>query len=95
MLMTVLTNTYLALGAFVLAQIADIVTTDAAIRSGRGREANPVIRWAMERTGRAWPLVKLGIAGFSAGLAVHYGGPLWLWPVTGITALVAWSNSRI
>lgn len=94
MLMTILTNTYLALGAFVLAQIADIVTTDAAIRSGRGREANPVIRWAMDLTGRAWPLVKLGIAGGSAWLAVHYGGPLWLWPVTGITALIAWSNSR-
>ncbi len=48
----------------------------------------------MEVTGRAWPLVKAVIVGAAAMQIVTQAGPLWLWPVTGDTALVAWSNSR-
>lgn len=95
MLMTILTNATLAIAAYVVAQIADVVTTNAAIRSGRGREANPVIRRVMEITGRAWPMVKLAISGGAAVAILIYAGPLWLWPVSAITGYVAWRNSRI
>lgn len=95
MLMTILTNAYLAIAAFAAAQIADVMTTSAAIRSGRGREANPVIRWVMQHTGRAWPIVKLAITTGSAVVILLYAEPLWLWPVTLLTGAVAWSNSRL
>lgn len=94
MLMTILTNTALAIAAYVIAQIADVVTTNAAISSGRGREANPVIRRAMALTGRAWPLVKLAISGGAAVAILICAGPLWLWPITAVTGYVAWRNSR-
>lgn len=94
MLIEILSNLYLALAAYAVAQIADVVTTTRALRSGRGREANPVIRWAMEATGRAWPLVKAVIVGAAAVGVVTQAGPLWLWPVTVGTAAVAWWNSR-
>ncbi len=73
---------------------ADGIGMRAVCDRGRGREANPVIRWAMEVTGRTWPLVKAVIVGAAAMQIVTQAGPLWLWPVTGDTALVAWSNSR-
>ena len=94
MLIEILSELTIALSAYVIAQIADVVTTIRALRTGH-REANPVIRWAMDRTGRAWPLVKLGITGAAAALIVTQVGPLWLWPVTVLTGLVAWHNSRL
>ncbi len=54
-----------------------------------------MIRCAMEATGRAWPLVKVLIVGAAAVLIVTQAGPLWLWPVTVLTATVAWWNARV
>ena len=93
-MLSILSDLTVALAAYALAQIADVVTTNRALRSG-GREANPVIRWAMARTGRAWPLVKAAITGAAAAGIVTQAGPLWLWPVTVLTAAVAWWNTRV
>lgn len=95
MLMTILTNLPIALAVFILAQLADVVTTNAAIASGRGKEANPVIRRAMDLTGRAWPVVKAAMLAAVAVVVLRYAGVLWLWPVTVITGFVAWRNSRV
>lgn len=39
-------------------QIMDITTTNNAIKYG-GREANPIVKWCMEKVGNWWPAIKI------------------------------------
>ena len=52
---------------FIASQIADVWTTLRFLKRGVA-EANPAIRWLMQRFGRGWIAVKIGIA--SAGASV-------------------------
>jgi len=56
--------------AMIALQVADVVTTIGALDRPGVREANPVIRWLMDRLGRAWWAPKIALAA-----AVTYG--LW------------------
>lgn len=49
-------------------QIADVLSTNAALRRPGIYEANSVMAWIQARLGRAWWVGKLAIAG--AGIAV-------------------------
>lgn len=54
---------------FILSQLADVWSTAYALDRG-AVEANPAIRWLMDRLGKNWVAVKIGIA--SAGASVLY-----------------------
>lgn len=56
--------------AFAVAQIADVLTTNAALRKPGLKEGHPLWRWVQRRFGRAWWVVRIG-----AGAAVGVG--LW------------------
>ena len=91
-----ITNEWLvALLAFGLTQGADVITTIRFMRRG-GREMNPLLRRAMTRLGRyGWILVKAGGAGLAVAVIPAYGAIWMLWVLTGLTALIAWRNTRI
>ena len=71
---------YIMLAAIGLLQIADVYTTNLVLTKRGGfnpaREGNPFLRWVMERTGRAWWVVKLIIAGVMILAIYRAGGPL-------------------
>lgn len=46
-----------------LVGVADIVSTNIAISSGAGYEANPLMRMAMESAGQGWIFAKLALQG--------------------------------
>lgn len=84
-----------ALIVFVLAQLADVVTTVLALRRG-GREGNPVFAHLMERLSPpGWIALKLVIACGAAALIVSNGSVWPLWLVTAVTLAVAFHNHRI
>jgi len=59
--------------AFIASQIADVWTTLRFLKRGVA-EANPAIRWLMQRFGRGWIAVKIGIATAGAWLlSLQYG----------------------
>jgi hypothetical protein len=49
------------LATLVIAQIADLMTTNAFLHRG-GTEANPVMAWVQHEMGSAWAIPKLGIS---------------------------------
>lgn len=59
--------------AFIASQIADVWTTLRFLKRGVA-EANPAIRWLMQRFGKGWIAVKIGIATAGAWfLSLQYG----------------------
>ncbi len=79
---------------FALAQLADVWTTERVLAAG-GRELNPVIRFFMDKLGRGWIAVKLGLAACIALIAVRTGEPLLPWVAGAVTAYVAHRNWRL
>lgn len=83
-----------ALIAFFLAQILDVVTTLRALNKG-AREANPIIKFFMDKFGKGWIAIKLALAGLIAYFSYEYGAVEAIWAVTIITTLVAVNNIRV
>lgn len=83
-----------ALIAFALAQLADIVSTTKALQSGGTREANPAVRWIMERFGRGWIVLKVVVSGGGAFLLWNAGFEFGIWAMAAITVWVAYRNMR-
>jgi len=83
-----------AIIALALATLADIWTTEKAIQSG-ATEANPVIRWMMDRFGRGWIVAKIGVAVASAALLYVAGADWAIWIMAAITGAAAMRNWRI
>lgn len=79
---------------YALASIADVVTTERGLARG-GVEANPVIRWFMERLGRGWIVFKLVLSLAVAIYAVMNGYVLVIFVLSGLTLWVAWHNTRV
>jgi hypothetical protein len=85
----------LIFGLFVLAQLADIYTTLRALKLKGAAEANGFIALLMDKLGRGWILVKLGIS-FGAAYVIWSEASLWLLVLlTAIVFAVAASNYRI
>ncbi|WP_081285260.1 DUF5658 family protein [Tritonibacter mobilis] len=83
-----------ALIAFALAQLADIVSTTKALKSSDTREANPVVRWMMDRFGRGWIILKVVVSGGAAFLLWKTGFEFGIWAMAALTAWVAYRNMR-
>lgn len=80
---------------FALAQLADIVTTRAALARG-AREANPFSAWVIDRFGfNAWIAVKVVVAGIGAVIIVSSGAVWMLWLLTLALFLVALKNRKV
>ncbi len=78
---------------FILAQLADIYTTERALANG-GFEENPIIRWAMENFGRGWIILKLALGAASAAILIYFNSPIGLLIGAAITGAIAWRNTR-
>jgi hypothetical protein len=82
--------------AYAVGVAADVASTRSAIKSGRGREGNPLLAWA----GSGWAIVRLVVAVavgavtlwvdepaasyVRLGLGLFYGGvAVWNWRVAG------------
>ncbi len=59
-----------------LVGIADIFSTNFAISSGAGYEANPLIRTLMENAGAGWVLAKLALQGAISFMVLWF--PHWI-----------------
>ena len=79
--------------AFLLAQVADVVTTTRALRRPGTREANPIFaRLMLSPLGG---FIKLAIAGGVLTLLLS-DGALWpVWLATVVTGGVAWQNTMV
>ena len=83
-----------ALFVYVVAQIADIATTNAALKRG-AREANPLVDRLMGTFGFKWALAKFLIsAGFAAALA-YSGSTFGLYAVAAIIGAIAARNTTV
>lgn len=92
--MTIVTATFIA---FVVAQIADFVTTILALDRKGTREANPVMKWLMGKIGTAPALFfpKLAYVAL-ATLFMGYPGIEWVYGIiAAIFFAVAVNNARI
>jgi hypothetical protein len=85
----------LIFGLFVLAQLADVYTTQRALKLKGAVEGNGFIAVLMDKLGRGWILVKLGIS-CGAAYVIWSEGSLWLLVLlaAGVFAVAA-SNYRI
>lgn len=94
-----MTLTHLAALALLLASIADTVTTWRFLASGRGREANPIVRWLIDHAGRAWPALKALPILPALWAAWHYPHDPRLALVLGglavVYGVVSWRNGRL
>ncbi|MDY7116606.1 DUF5658 family protein [Halomonas sp. SSL-5] len=66
-----MTPTLIAAVTMALAALADTVTTVGALRRG-AREANPVLRWLMDKLGPGWVPVKLAPVAWAGWAAWQY-----------------------
>ncbi len=73
-------------------QLADIVTTWLALRGGAAREANPVVRWFIERLGLVPGLVAAKLALVAPVLAVATASTTALWLGIALYAAVIVNN---
>ncbi|AVO36584.1 DUF5658 family protein [Pukyongiella litopenaei] len=80
--------------AFALAQLADVLTTIEALKHAGTREANPILDWAMS-LGDLWILLKLAVAGGAACLILNSRTPQWIWAITAATTFIAWQNMQV
>lgn len=92
--MTIVTATFIA---FVVAQIADFVTTILALDRKGTREANPVMKWLMGKIGTAPALFFPKVAYVAiATLFMGHPGIEWVYgPIALIFFAVAANNARI
>lgn len=88
-----------ALAAQVIAQMLDVSTTSAGIATGRGREVNPLMTWAVNDP-LLLGLVK-GAAAVGITLALLHAAKtqpkaaqIAAWLIAGMTTAVAISNAR-
>lgn len=75
--------------------VGDIISTSLAIELGRGQEANPIIRTAMEQTGSGWITFKLIMQGVISYMVLWF--PHWIVLTmftfaTTMNALVVYNN---
>lgn len=85
---------YIAFAAFILAQIADILTTIRAINAG-GYEKNPVVKWFMDKLGLGWVVVKLAVYSVAGWAMVVAGYPELLFVGAAGVGYVAYLNLRL
>ena len=89
---------WVILGAYAIAQAADIYTTKRALKSTGAREGNPVVAWLMRVLGNNWPYAKVAVSAAAAYVMYAYGGGYGLVGV-GVIALltfaVAISNYKL
>lgn len=74
----------------ILLQIADVVTTLFVLSLPGGFESNPVVARVIAATGRAWPLIKLGVTG--AAIVALADVPVIVWAINAGMAWVIWHN---
>jgi hypothetical protein len=82
--------------AAILMQVLDGFSTLRALQSGKGREANPVIAWFIDRFGLVPAMIITKGAGVALAAALWSGG--WfmgLSTVALIYAVVVWRNFKI
>ena len=86
--------TNIALALLATAQLADVVTTIQALKRG-GVEANPVVKFLMDKFGKGWVLVKLAVTAGAAYLLWSLGMSEFILGLAAITGLVAYHNTRV
>jgi len=83
-----------AIIAYVLTNILDVVSTNKVLKHG-GRELNPVMRWVMDKFGKAWAIPKFALAGAALGILLHFNFIWVVWVVAALYGGVALHNFRI
>lgn len=83
-----------AIIAYAVANLADILSTNYLLRRG-GRELNPVMRWAMDKFGKAWVIPKLALAGAGLWLFVSVNAEWAIWAGAALVGVVAVNNFRL
>ena len=89
-----MTPASIALLAFYMAiSIADVLTTERVMRKG-GREANPVMRWLMERLGRGGAYAVKLVVALGVGIVGAIIAPPALVLLNATGCWVVWHNWR-
>lgn len=86
--------TYAVFVFYALAQAADVYTTQRAMKAG-GVESNPAIRWAMDKFGSGWIVVKIALSAIAAALFFNANAIWGIWIIGAVVAAVAANNLRI
>jgi hypothetical protein len=93
------TGLVVVLALFIALQVGDALTTVWAIKTGRGKEANPIMDWWMGRMGTIHALVQAKVALLLVALlavALCPGPAFWiLLALSAFYAVVIFRNYRI
>ena len=84
---------YAPLIGIILATLADILTTRAALKRDGTREANPVMKFFMNY-GISWILVKIAITVIATAWFYFIQFEILLWPFVLVLFYFAWSNTK-
>ena len=80
---------------FILSQLADVVTTQFALTSGRAHEANPLLARIIDRFGLGWIVIKLVVAVIAARMLDAQGHEWAIWVVSAGFFALSWHNVRV
>lgn len=79
----------IAIALWVLATAMDIASTTIALQRPGTKEANPLVRWTMEKLGTGWVVVNAMISMALMFALISYGGP------AGSTVLIVLAIARM
>lgn len=79
---------------FIVSQLADVWSTKYALDRG-AVEANPAIRWLMDRLGKGWVAAKIAIASAGAYVLWHAVGDAGVAAVALVFFGIAFRNYRM
>ena len=84
----------ITVAVFLVLQLLDVWTTTKGLKLG-ATEANPAIKWVMDKVGKLWPVVKLALS-LIGGYMMFYAGLLWfIWLLCLVMAWVVWNNYKV
>lgn len=78
---------------FVALQVGDVLTTNKALATG-AKEANPIVKWLMDKIGDKWWVIKIPIIAIMFGVIYT---PAWviLIPINILYIWVVWNNYKV
>ena len=88
---------YILLAVFIALQAGDFYTTYTILKTGKGYEANPILRWVFDKIGYTIGLII--VKGLAIALGI-YAAQFWngfyiLVPAIALYTWVVWNNYKV
>jgi hypothetical protein len=88
---------YILLAIFIALQCGDFYTTYTILKTGKGYEANPILKWVFDKIGYVTGLVIFKCLAVAVGVyaAQFWNGYYVLIPMVALYTWVVWNNFNV